>query len=144
MKWQTKESLSWSKFAIDVTGSLQNHTFATPLRVTGNDLQIISSKVCWRFNIVLNTLMWSRGSLLPSYTSSYGRQNLGGKGYSRMLVVKGESVLLIMPSRFIAVFPFMAFLTSSNYFLMLFIIRSLPRVDCAVYLEVSFLLLSGL
>jgi len=39
-----------------------------------------------------------------------------------MLVVKGEPVLLIMPSGFITIFPFMAFLTLSNSFLMFFII----------------------
>ena len=55
-----------------------------------------------------------------------------------MLVVKGELVLLIMPSRFIVLFPFMAFLTSSNSFLMFFIIWSLPRVDYAVCFDLLF------
>ena len=47
--------------------------------------------------------------------------NLGGKGHSRTLAVKGELVLLIMSSKFVVIFPFMAFLTSSNSFLMFFI-----------------------
>jgi len=70
--------------------------------------------------------------------------NLGSKGHSKTLAVKGESVLLIMPSRFIAVLPFMAFLTSSSSFLMFFIIWSLPQVDYTVCSEVSLLLFPGL
>ena len=50
------------------------------------------------------------------------RRNFGGKGHSKTLAVKGESVLLSMPSRFIAVFPFMAFFTSSSSLFRLFII----------------------
>ena len=61
-----------------------------------------------------------------------------------MLVVKGEFVLLIMPSRFIAIFPFKAFLTLSNSFLMFFIIWLLPWVDCAVCSKISYLLFPGL
>ena len=61
-----------------------------------------------------------------------------------MLTVKGESVLLILPSRFIAYFPFMVFLTSSNSFLIFFIIWTLPWVDYVVCLEVSLLLFLGL
>lgn len=66
IKCQTKESLNCSKFAIDDADSLLNDTLVAPLRVAGKDLQITSSKVCWRFNIVLNALMWSRGSLVLS------------------------------------------------------------------------------
>ena len=61
-----------------------------------------------------------------------------------MLVVKGESILLIMPSRFTVVLPFMVFLTSSNSFLIFFIIWSLPRVDYAMCSKVSLLLFLGL
>ena len=57
MKWQTKESLSCLKFAIDAVDNLLNHTLAAPLRVAGNDMQITSFGVCWRFNIVLNAPM---------------------------------------------------------------------------------------
>ena len=46
-----------------------------------------------------------------------------------------------MPLRFIAVFPFMAFFTLSNSLHRLFIIWSLPCVDCLVYSEASFPLL---
>jgi len=42
----TKESLNYSKFMIDVAGSLLNHTLAAPLRVARNNLQITSSGVC--------------------------------------------------------------------------------------------------
>ena len=67
------------------------------------------------------------------------------RGHSRTLVVKGNSVLLIMPSRFMAVFPFMAFLSSSSSFLIFLINWSLPCVDCSVCLEVSLsMLFSGL
>ena len=53
----TKELLNYSKFMVDAAGSLLNHTLVAPLRVVGNDLQIISSGVCWMFNIVLNAPM---------------------------------------------------------------------------------------
>ena len=115
MKLRTKESLSWSKFTMDVVGSLLNHTRAAPLRVAGNILKITSSGVCWRLKVVLNAHMWSRGSLVPLKTSSWGRWNLKGKGHSRTLAMKDESVLLIMPSKFIAVFPFMAFLSPTPF-----------------------------
>ena len=70
---------------------------------------------------------------------------LGGKGHSKTLAVKGESVRLSMPSRFIAVFPFIAFFTSSSSFLKLFIMWSLSCMDCPVYSVASFpLLFSGL
>ena len=42
---------------IDATGSLLNQILATPLRVVGNDMQIISFGVYWKFNIVLNASM---------------------------------------------------------------------------------------
>ena len=45
MKWQTKESLNWSKFAIKDDSSLLNQTQAAPLRVVGKDLHITSSGV---------------------------------------------------------------------------------------------------
>lgn len=70
---------------------------------------------------------------------------LGRQGHSRTLVVKGESVILIMLSRFMGVFPFMALFTSSSSFLMFLIIWSLSCVDCSVCSEVSLpLLFSGL
>ena len=65
MKWHTKESLSCLKFTIDAVGNLLNHTLVAHLRVVGNDLQITSSRVYWRFNIVFNAPMWSRASLVP-------------------------------------------------------------------------------
>ena len=46
-----------------------------------------------------------------------------------------------MPLRFIVVFPFMEFFTLSNSLHRLFIIWSLPCVDCLVYSEASFPLL---
>ena len=57
MKCRTKELLRCLKFAIDAAGSLLNHTLAAPLKVAGNDLQITSSQVYWRFNTVLNAPM---------------------------------------------------------------------------------------
>ena len=57
MKCQTKESLNYSKFAINSAGSLLNHTLAALLRVAMKDLQITSFEVCWGFNIVLNAPM---------------------------------------------------------------------------------------
>ena len=88
--------------------------------------------------------MWSRESLVLSLTSNCGRRNLEGRGHSKTLAVKGESILLIMSSRFMAIFPFMAFLISSNSFLILFIIGLLPWVDCSIRSKVSLLLFLGL
>ena len=88
--------------------------------------------------------MWSRGSLCHHKPPAIGDEIWEAMGNSKTLAVKGESVLLIMPSRFIIFFPFMAFLTSSNSFLMFFIIWTLPWVDYAVCLEVSLLLFLGL
>ena len=70
---------------------------------------------------------------------------LGRQGALQTLVVKGVSILLIMPLRFMVVFPFMAFFTSSSSFLIFLIIRSLPCINYLVSLEVSLpLLFSGL
>ena len=144
IKFQTKESLNCSKFVIDDAGNKLNHTLVAPLRVAGKDLQITSSGVCWRFNIVLNAPMWSRESLVPSSTSNYGRWNLGGRAHFKTLAMNGESILLIMPPRFMAVFPFMAFFISSNFFLILFIIWLLSWVDYSIHSKVSLPLFPGL
>ena len=109
MKWQTNESLSCSKFATEDASNLLNHTLAALLRVAGKDLQITLFEVCWRFKIVLKALMWLRGSFVPSWNSSCDKRNFRGKGHSKSLAVKGKSVHLSMPSRFIIVFPFMEF-----------------------------------
>ena len=61
--------------------------------------------------------------------------------HSKTLAVKDESVCLSLPSRFIAVFPFMAFFTSLISLRELFIIWSLSCIDCPVYLVASFPLL---
>ena len=42
-------------------GNLLNHTLAAPLKVAGKDLQMTSSRVCWRFKIVLKASIWSMG-----------------------------------------------------------------------------------
>ena len=145
IKCQTNKSLNYLKFAIDDTGSLLNHTLMAPLSVVGKDLHITSSGVCCRFSIILKAPIWLTRSLLSSYNSSCGRRNLRGKRHSKTLVVKGESILLSMPLRFIAVFPFLSFFTSSSSLIKLFIIWSLLCVDCSVCSEVSFpLLFSGL
>ena len=75
----------------------------------------------------------------------FGRRNFGGKGHAKTLAVKGESVHLSMPSRFITIFPFIAFFTSSSSFLKLFIMWLLSCMDYLVYSVASFpLLFSGL
>ena len=119
MKWRTKPLLSCSKFAIVLRGILLNHTLATPFSVVRNALHITSSGVICNSINVLNDSMWSRGSLEPSYDSSCGRWNFGGRGRFSTSVVNGESILRIIPSKFSPPLSFMAFLNSSISFLML-------------------------
>ena len=47
----------------------------------------------WRCIVVLNIVMWSQGSRVPSYESKVGILNLKGKGWLVMDVVKGELVM---------------------------------------------------
>ena len=107
MKWWTKQWLSYLKLAIALEGTLLNQTLAVPFKVVRNALHMTSSGVIWRCISVLYNLMWSKGSFKPMNDSSCGRQNFGGKGRFNTLAVKGEWVLLIIPSRFL-VRPFPA------------------------------------
>ena len=119
MKWRTKPLLSCSKSAIVPRGILLNHTLAAPFNVVRNALQITLSGVICNSISVLNDSMWSKGSLEPSYDSNCGRRNFGGKGRFSTLVVNGESVLWIIPSKFSPPLSFMALLNSSISFLIL-------------------------
>ena len=74
-------------------GRLPNHTLAGPFSVVGKALDIISSRMPWRWIVVLNVAMWSQGSRVLSYESKVGILNLEGKGWLVMDGVKGESVL---------------------------------------------------
>ena len=112
-KWHTKELPSCSKLLMDDVASLLNHTRAAPLRVVGKEWHNISSRGCCRLKVVLKVEIWSSGSFRPSNDSSYGWRNFEGIGHSKTLVVKGESVLLTIPSRFWSVFSLIAFLSSS-------------------------------
>ena len=77
----------------------------------------ISLGGCWRPSVVLKVLRWSRGSLSPSNSSSWGRRNFDGTKHSRTAAIKGESVVLTILSRLWSVFPLMAFLSLSISFL---------------------------
>ena len=119
MKWRTKPLLSCSKFAIVLGGILLNHTLATPFSIVGNALHItLFGVICNNFNI-LNDLMWSKGSLKPSYDSNCGRRNFDRKGRFSTSVVNGESLLQIISSKFSPPLSFMALFNSSISFLML-------------------------
>ena len=67
----------------------------------------------WRPKVVLKVVMWSSGSFRPSNDLSYGRWNFEGIGHSSTLVMKGESVLLTIPSKFRSVFSLITLFSSS-------------------------------
>ena len=98
---------------MDDVGSLLNHTHVTPLRVVGKEMHNISSGDYWRPRVVLKVVMWSSGSFKPSNDLSCGRWNFEGIGHSSTLVMKGESVLLTIPSKFWSVFSLITLLSSS-------------------------------
>ena len=141
MKWRTKELLSCSKSSMVDQASLLNHTLAAPLRVIRKDLHKISSRVCYRLSIIFKVVMWSKGSHKSSNDLSWGRWNFGDKGHFRTFMVKGESILLTIPSRFLFVFSLISFLSSSISFRMLFRRSLLALSDRFVSLEPSLLLL---
>ena len=99
-KWHTKELPSCSKFSMDDITSLLNHTCATPLKVVWKEQHKISSGGCWRLKVILKVVIWSNGPFKLSNDSSCGRQNFGGREHSKTFVVKGESVLQTIPSKF--------------------------------------------
>ena len=102
---------------MDNVASLPNHTRVAPLRVVGKERHNISSGGCCRLKVVFKVVMWSYGSFKPSNDLSCGGQNFGGMGHSRTLVVKGEFVLLTIPSKFQSVFSLITFLNLSISFL---------------------------
>ena len=115
-KWCRKELLNCSKLLMDDVGNFVNHSLVASLRVVGKERHSISSGGCWRPSVILKVLRWSRGSLSPSNSSSWGRRNFDGIGHSRTAAIKGESVVLTILSKFRSVFPLMAFLRSSISF----------------------------
>ena len=92
IKLLTNNLLNSSKELIVFKGILLNHTRASPLRVVGKTLHIISSKTPWRCIVVLKAAIWSHGSYVPSYESREGILNLEGRGWLLMEAIKGESV----------------------------------------------------
>lgn len=98
--------------------NLLNHTRAAPLRVVGKKRHKISSGVYCKLKVVLKVVMWSSGSFKPSNDSSCGSRNFGRKGHSKILVVKGEFVLLTVLSKFLSIFSLITLFSSSISFLM--------------------------
>ena len=113
MKWHTKELPSCSKLSMDDVANLLNHTHPAPLRVVRKEQHNISSGGCYKLKVVLKVVMWSSKSFRPSNNSSCGRQNFRGIGHSRTFVVKGESILLTIPSILQSIFSLTTFLSSS-------------------------------
>lgn len=126
---------------MDDWASLLNYILTAPLRVVGKDLHKISSGVCCNLRVILKVVMWSKGSLKLSNDSSWGRQKFGGKGYPKTFVVKGESVLLTVPSMFLSVFSLIEFFSSPISFRMLLRRSLLAPLDGSVFLGSSFMLL---
>ena len=102
-----------SKLAIIPGDSLLNHTLVAPFRVVGNALHMTLLGVIYRCTKVLKDSIWSRGSFHPSKDSSCGSRNMGGNGQFGTSVVKGESVLRIIPSRLDVDLSFIAFFSLS-------------------------------
>ena len=113
MKYVTKCPLSSIKFEIEFGVILLNHTLASPLSVVGNALHIILSRTPCKCMRVLNDFRWSSGSFLPSYVSTYGIQNLAGRGQEVTCVVKGKSIRWTSSSRLEDTPPLMAFIIMS-------------------------------
>ena len=61
-KWRKKELPNCSKLLMDDVGNFVNHSFATLLRMVGNEWHSISSGGYWRPRVILKVLRWSRGS----------------------------------------------------------------------------------
>lgn len=99
----------------------------------------ISSRVCCKLRVVFKVVMWSNGSFRPSYELSYGRLNLGGKGHFKTLVMKEESVVFTIPSRFLVIFSFIALFSSSIFFLLFLRRSSFVLLECFVLFVPSFL-----
>ena len=116
-KWHKKALPNYSKLSMDDVGNFVHHSLVAPLRVVGKERHSISSEGCWRPNVVLKVLRWSRGSLNPLNGSSWGSRNFDGTGHSRTTAIKGKSVVLTILSELRYVFPLMAFLSSSISFL---------------------------
>ena len=116
-KWHRKALLNCSKLLMNEVGNFMNHSLATPLRVVGKERHSISSRGCWRPNVVLKGLRWSLGSLISSNGSSWGNLNFNGTEHSRTAVVKDEFVALTILSRLWSAFSLMAFLNLSISFL---------------------------
>ena len=92
IKLLTDNLLNSSKEPTVFRGMLQNHTHASPLRVVGKVLHIISSETAWKCIVVLKIAIWSKRSRVPSYKTKKGILNIGGKGWLLMEVMKGEFV----------------------------------------------------
>ena len=92
IKLLTNSLLNSSKELTVFGGILLNHTCASPLRVVGKALHMISSGTPWRCIVVLKVVIWLKGYRVPSYESKEGILNLGGKGWLLMEAEKEESV----------------------------------------------------
>ena len=97
-------------------GILLNHTRASPLRVVGKALHIISSRTPWRCIVVLKVAIWSKRSRIPSYESKEGILNFGGKGWPLMEAVKGESIQWTKSSTRFALLMF-SLISSMTFFI---------------------------
>ena len=92
MKLLTNNLLKSSKKITIFGGILLNYTRASPLRVVGKALHIISFGTSWRCIVVLKVAIWSNGSRVPLYESNEGILNFGGKGWPLMVDMKEEFV----------------------------------------------------
>ena len=130
MKLLTNNLLNSSKELTVFRGILLNHTRASPLRVVGKTLHIISSGTPWRCIVALKVAMWSKGSRVPSYESKEGILNFGGKGWLLMEAVERESVLWTKSSRGFALLMFSLILSIAS------LIWSISLSKCGTLREV--------
>lgn len=92
MKCETKCLLNSLKVEMILGAILLKHTLAGPLSVVGKAMHMISSRTPYRCMRVLNDSKWLSGSFNLSYASTYGIQNLPGRGKEVTYAMKGESV----------------------------------------------------
>ena len=130
MKLLTNNLLNSSKELTVLGGILLNHTRAGPLRVVGKALHIITSETPWRCMVILKVAIWSKGSHAPSYESSEGILNFGGKGCPLTKAVKGESV------RWTRSFTGFVLLMFSLISAITFLIWSISLSSCGTFLDV--------
>ena len=119
MKWEANWVLNSLKELIKLGVNLLNQILTGPFSVVGKTLHMISFGISWKCIRVLKDSKWSKGSLFPSYFSTYSIRNFDGRGKEVTDVVKGESVWWTKSSRLLDTRLLRAFIIRSIYSLII-------------------------